>query len=137
MNPAECALDVYIDGSINKYWYSSVIGLYSKLFGGFSSVTESLIGFHIGDSIWGVTEFPTSIVPQTQAPFVTYPNPASVVVHLSGYYPDQPEWQIIDIQGRIQMNGVLRENELDISLLPSGYYYLYLHGVGGAGFVKE
>ena len=137
MNPAECALDVYVDGSINKYWYSSVIGLYSKLFGGFSSVTESLIGFHIGDSIWGVTEFPTSIVPQTQAPFVTYPNPASVVVHLSGYYPDQPEWQIIDIQGRIQMNGVLRENELDISLLPSGYYYLYLHGVGGAGFVKE
>jgi len=68
-----------------------------------------------------------------------YPNPANDWLHLSGIGLAGKQYQILDINGRVQLGGMVQEEQssIDLSTLHTGLYFILITDVSDGNLVKE
>lgn len=64
-----------------------------------------------------------------------YPNPATDVIRISGA-GDVEEIQIFDLNGKMQFSGEIRDGNIDVSGLTSGFYLLHIFTPDGMVLFK-
>ncbi|MBL0071715.1 MAG: T9SS type A sorting domain-containing protein [Bacteroidetes bacterium] len=85
-------------------WFPSTLYFYTK-----------------NETLTGVAD----IIPDNMVPLI-YPNPVSN--NLQGNFPDETEYYITDISGRICQQGFFNNNNVNVTSLESGLYILIVHG---------
>ncbi len=76
-----------------------------------------------------VTDSPSAIgdVDDPYQPKLIYPNPAVNVIHIKNL-SDDVDYKIVDIHGKLMSQGITIGNEIDISNLSSGLYFVDIIG---------
>jgi hypothetical protein len=59
--------------------------------------------------------------------FSVYPNPGQGLIHLDGFEGEIQRYEVYDLSGRSIQAGRLRKNQIDVSALHSGIYFLMIH----------
>ncbi len=134
---SECMLEMYLDGTYYRYKYDAMLGLTFKSAESFDYTTETLIGFHIGDSIWGLTDLTTGISAPERNTLQVYPNPARQYLYVSGMENTRFQWQIFNMLGSCVLAGEQIGNAIETEQLPAGSYLLRIAHTGTAFFNKE
>lgn len=131
------ATDSYYSTTLNSF--SGVTSFFSAFI--WESMANQLIGFQIGDSIWGAQELPTTIFNiSVESEINLYPNPASNNISLQISITHPWQYAIYNIQGQLIINGMLTENTISVSELTSGMYILEVRdneSVYRGKFIKE
>lgn len=104
-------------------------------------VNQQLIGFQIGDSLWGVQELPTTLIDiQVNSELHLFPNPTNNIIYTDFTIINPLRYSIYNLQGQIIQDGILTENYLSVSDLTCGVYILELRNTENifrGKFMKE
>ena len=124
----ECFIGEVTDVSYNISLNSFCgINSFGKEAGGwyFSYENQHLIGFQIGDSIWGAQELPTSIIENDlQSELIVFPNPVSNIIYTGITITHPLQYSIYNLQSQLIKNGMLTENTISVADITSGIYLL-------------
>jgi hypothetical protein len=68
---------------------------------------------------------------------VVYPNPADQILLVSNVNPDELFFEIFDLQGKKQMSGLLKDNQIQVHALSTGSYFIRISNAEGNARVSK
>ncbi len=89
------------------------------------NVCSQLIGFHIGDSIWGVQEIPDAIDDiHIYNSLNIYPNPATHFIQVDLTPNQKCFYSLWNVEGKLILSGELNDQIINLENIKSGFYFL-------------
>lgn len=96
----------------------------------FSSYGDSVV-FGVGDSGYVVTNVPLAILSADELTdealvFTVSPNPTDGKITFSTAFSENAQYRLFTMEGKLAGTGILSEQELDLTVFPSGSYILHV-----------